>query len=124
MTTGNLTVYAATALLNSAVMPSTYYVQFHIGNPGPNAIANPAAETRRVATTFDVAIAGVTQQATRWGFNHVAATEDWTHLTLWDAASMGNPWWVIPLPAPLSVQVNNSVELDDEAISLSFVIWS
>lgn len=67
------------------------FVQLHLGDPGAAGTANPAAETDRVQATFGAAASGRAISNTaviEW--LAVAATETYTHVSLWDAAAAGN----------------------------------
>jgi len=66
------------------------YVKLHIGAPGENGTSNPAAETDRVEATFDPASGGVVALTATVSWTSVAATETYTHFSLWDNISAGN----------------------------------
>lgn len=71
--------------------PPALYLKLHIGNPGEDATANPAVETTRKLVAF--AASGRPRLNTAvitW--TNVAADESYTHGSLWDAATGGNPW--------------------------------
>lgn len=94
-----LTTYAANALLdhllrNTAMaQPAGHFVKNHLGVPGTDASANPAAETTRAAVTFAAASAGTAASASAASWTGVAATETWSHLSVWDTVGPagGNP---------------------------------
>ena len=122
---GNLTTYGANALLNGTAMPATLYVKLHIGNPGVNATANAAAETTRQSFTRDAAAAGATQNAAVIQWFNAAASETVTHLSLWDAASGGNPWWVAPrVGGGLVVVATQTITIDDSDLDMAFDLWA
>lgn len=121
---GYLATYGATAILAGTAHPVVLYAQGHLGNPGPDGIANGAAETRRLSVTLGVAAAGQVSNVGTSSVSLAGATEDWTHLSLWDASSVGNPWWIVELPAPLSITAGDTIGLDAGALSLSFELWS
>lgn len=101
MAEGASEAYANAAL--SAVVQGTPYavpapwVQFHIGPPGADGTANPAAETRRLDASgcfgVDPANGSVTNDAIIGPLATVAATEVWTHWTLWDDETAGTFWF-------------------------------
>jgi len=116
--TGVLSAYATTAVLDGNVMPKTYYAKAHLGSPGPAGSANFAGESRRMTLTFGAAVANEMMNSTAFRLNEAAATEDWTHLSLWDSVTAGNVWWIVPLSPPLAVEVFQAVYLDIGTITL------
>lgn len=121
---GYLTTYGATAILNRTAHPAVLYARGHLGNPGPDALLNDAAESRRVSVTLGTAAAGEVSNVGTATVSLASATEDWTHLSLWDASSVGNPWWIVELPAPLSITAGETIGFAAGALSLSFELWS
>ena len=70
-------------------------IQLHIGDPGANGTANVAAESTRIAVTWgtpDDSVAGVVTltHTNDLVVTTAAATEDWTHLSHWDAPTTGD----------------------------------
>lgn len=124
MADGYLTTYGANAILGGTPHPQIFYAAGHLGNPGADGIANAAAETRRLSVSLDVAAGGAVTNVGTSTISNAAATEDWTHLTLWDAVSGGNPWWVLELPAPLSITAGAVLGFDTAVLTLSFELWS
>lgn len=96
--------YAELALLNAlfnntSIAVAQPYAQLHIGSPGETGTSNVAAETDRVAVSFANAASGavVSNDDTVW--TSVAATESYSHISLWDASTAGNCLWYGPLGA-------------------------
>lgn len=76
---------------NTSYAEAAVYVQLHLGDPGSAGTSNVAAETDRVQATFGSAASGraiSNTAAIEW--TNVAATETYTHVSLWDASSAGN----------------------------------
>lgn len=122
---GNLTTYGANAILDGTAMPATLYVKLHLGNPGVNAIANAATETTRQSFTRDAASGGATQNAAQIQWLNYPASETITHISLWDAASSGNPWWVAARAGGgIAVTAAQTVSIDDTDLDLAFTLWS
>lgn len=95
----SLSNYLENALLNhirggtAFTQPSGLYVKLHLGDPGEDCTANPAANTSRQVVTFGAAASG-SMAATgtpvaQW--TSVSTTETYSHFSLWDASSAGNP---------------------------------
>ena len=71
-------------------MPSAVYVKLHIGAAGEDGTANAAAETTRKVVTFGGAAAGSAANDSTITWTAVAASETYSHWSLWDAATVGN----------------------------------
>lgn len=121
---GYLTTYGANTLLDGDSMPTTLYAQGHIGDPGVNAILDVAGESRRMALVWETAVAGEIWNSNVGTILGATSSEDWTHLTLWDAAAAGNPWWIIPLVAPLSIVLGGTIRIAMGIVTISFELWS
>ena len=72
--------------------PSGLYFKAHTGDPGEDATANAAGETTRQQVTFGTAASGGSISNTAEAeWTNVSTTETWTHGSIWDAATGGNP---------------------------------
>ena len=72
--------------------PAGIWVKLHTGAPGSAAAANAAAETtRQQVGSWSTVSGGATDNAADLTWTAVAATETITHISLWDAATGGNP---------------------------------
>jgi hypothetical protein len=92
------TTFAANELLDhimgigSYTAPTALYVKLHIGDPGANATANPAGETTRVAAgTWAAAASGASSNNAAISWTSVSTSETYSHISLWDALTGGNP---------------------------------
>lgn len=121
---GYLTTDGATGILNGVPHPTALYAKGHLGNPGPDALLNAAAETRRVSVVLDTAAGGAVTNVGIATVSIAGATEDWTHLSLWDAPAAGLPWWIVELPAPVSIVAGETIGFAAGVLSLSFELWS
>jgi len=122
---GNLTTYAANALLAGSTMPTTLYAAGALGNPGSDGTANPSATAARVVVTLNAPSGGAATASVGTMPGTAAASEDWTHLVLYDAASGGNAWWVVPITAgPVAITAGHGIRIPADALSLSFDLWS
>jgi hypothetical protein len=69
---------------------ATYsWVKLHIGDPGAAGTSNPAVETTRQQVIWDTAAGGAADNTNTLTWTNVAATEDYTHYTVWTASSGG-----------------------------------
>lgn len=66
------------------------WVQLHIGDPGAAGTANVAAETDRVQATWGSASGGAKSNSAAVQWTNVAASEDYTHFSVWTASSSGS----------------------------------
>lgn len=66
------------------------YMKLHTGDPGDDGTANAATETTRKEVTFAAASGGTIASDAQVQWTSVAASEDYTHFSLWDASSGGN----------------------------------
>jgi hypothetical protein len=92
-----------------ATPPTAWWVKLHIGDPGPDAAANPAVNTLRMEATWDTVVNILTdgraqaETLANLVWNPVPTDETYTHISIWDDATVGNPWYKGPLDAPVPV---------------------
>lgn len=94
-----LSADVANAWLNALVRQANYtapeavFVQLHTGDPGDDGTSNVAANSTRMEATSafdDAASGGAISNTAAISWTNVPATEDYTHITLWDASNSGN----------------------------------
>ena len=98
--------------------PSALYLQLHIGAPGADGASNPAVENLRVVVAFDTAAnvstdgraQALTLADVLW--EAVAATETYTHMSVWDALTAGNCWYQGAVVAPIAVTAGSNFKFD------------
>lgn len=90
--------------------PDTLYVKLHIGDPGADALDNPAVNTLRLAISVtqpqtNVALDGRAQAVTDLEviWTGVPADETYSHVSFWDTVTLGNAWYKGPMVAPVPV---------------------
>lgn len=101
--------------------PAGLYVKLHTGAAGEAGTANAATETDRVQVTFGAASGG-SMSATgtpvaEW--TNVAATETYSHFSVWDAASGGNCLGDGALSSPVAVTAGDTFQLTSLTWSLA-----
>lgn len=70
--------------------PSALYIKLHVGDPGAAATANAATNTTRQQATFGTdAASGAISNTVVITWTNVAGTEDYTHFSAWDSATVG-----------------------------------
>lgn len=107
------------AVLNAdAFSVTTVAVQLHTGEPGEAGTSNVATETDRTVATFAAAAAGACASDADITWTAVAATETYTHISLWDNATpaAGNCLWT----GPLGVGTKNPAVAGADDIFLSY----
>lgn len=65
------------------------WVKLHIGDPGSAGTANPAVETTRKQATWAASSGGASSNTNLLEWTNVAASEDYTHFTVWTASTAG-----------------------------------
>ncbi len=91
MATGFGSAGAGTAL--DAMKAAYSWVKLHVGDPGANGTANPAAETTRKQATWGTTTAGAFSNTNSLDWTNVAGSEDYTHFTVWTASTAGTFGW-------------------------------
>ncbi len=70
--------------------PAAFWVKLHIGDPGAAGTSNAAVETTRKQATFGTnASGGAIANTVALLWTAVAASEDFTHFSVWDASTAG-----------------------------------
>lgn len=95
------------------------FVKLHTGAPGEDATLNAATEATRKAATFGAAVGGVASLSATVSWTNVAATETYSHFSLWDAATAGNPLVVGALTAPKAVTAGDNFDLTALTVTVS-----
>lgn len=93
--------------------PTAAYIKLHIGVPGESAATNPAAETTRKVATWNAASVGtgIATLAATVTWTSVAASETYSHFSIWDALTAGNPLIVGALDSTVAVTAGGTFNL-------------
>lgn len=108
--------------VGQAYSASATFLKLHLGDPGEDGTANPAVETTRKACTFTAAstVSTVgTKVSTGAEWTNVAATETYTHWSMWDASTGGNPLWYGALSASAAVTAGDTFEITSLTLTLN-----
>lgn len=97
---------------------STAYVKLHTGDPGEDGTANAATETTRKAVSWSAAASGSKASSATLTWTNVAATETYTHWSLWDAATAGNCLWSGALSASAAMTAGDTFEITSLTLTL------
>jgi hypothetical protein len=102
----------------STYSASGTYLQLHTGNPGEDCTASVASEATRQAVTFDPASGGSKASDASVVWTNVAATEVYTHWSMWDAATSGTALWFGALSSSASVTAGDTFEITSLTLTL------
>ena len=118
----SITNYAENKLLdtlrNQSFAVTTAYVKLHTGDPGEDATNNAATETTRKAVTWSAASGGSLASSATLEWTNVAATETYSHWSLWDNASAGNPLWKGALSSSAAVTAGDTFQITSLTLTL------
>jgi len=112
-----LTNYAEDALndhilgTTALTVPTNTYVKMHLGDPGEDATGNPAAETTRKILSWAASSGGAASTDTTVSWSGLAATETWTHFSIWDALTAGNPLMYGALDSSVGVTSGGAAQI-------------
>lgn len=102
----------------SWTMPSTVYVKLHLGDPGEDCTANAAANTSRESASWASAASGAIATSATISWTNVSATETYSHWSLWDASTSGNPLWSGALSSSAAVTAGDTFQITALTLSL------
>jgi hypothetical protein len=99
-------------------IPTNVYVKLHTGDAGEEGTSAAATEdTRKVASWASAASGSIATDATlEW--TSVAATETYTHWSLWDASTAGNCLWTGELSSSAAVTSGDTFQITSLTLSL------
>lgn len=88
--------------------PAAFWVKLHIGDPGANGTANPAANTTRQQATFSAAASGAITTSADLTWTNVPNSETYSYVSFWDANAAGNFLASDDLTTPQAVVAGNN----------------
>ena len=114
--------YAELALLdtlrNTSFAVAATYVKLHTGDAGEDGTSNAASETTRKAISFSAASSGSMASSATVEWTNVAATETYSHWSLWDASTAGNCLWTGALSTSAAVTAGDTFQITSLTLSL------
>lgn len=119
------TNYAENAIMDHArggtawTQPTGLWAQLHTGDPGEAGTANVAGESTRQSISFPAAVDGVLTNDADVGWLNVSTTEVYTHVSIHDAVTAGNPIMKGPLSASKSVDEGDDFTIPSGSLSLT-----
>lgn len=105
-------------LRNQSFSVTTAYVKLHLGDPGEDGTSNAAAETTRKACSWNAASSGSMSTSATLEWTNVAATETYTHWSLWDNSTAGNCLWSGSLSASAAVTAGDTFQITSLTLTL------
>lgn len=94
-------------------MPTGCFIKLHLGDPTDACTGSPALNDVRKAVTFAAATnpGGVAVSSSAATWTAVSTTETYTHFSLWDASTLGNPIAYGALTASVSVTAGDDFNI-------------
>jgi hypothetical protein len=99
-------------------IPTNVYVKLHLADPGEDATTSPAVEATRKVVAWSAAASGTIASSATLSWTNVSTTETYTHWSLWDAVTAGNPLWTGALSASAAVTAGDTFEITALTLSL------
>jgi hypothetical protein len=102
----------------SWTMPATVYVKLHLGDPGEAATSNAAVEDTRKSAAWATAASGAIATSATLEWTNVAATETYSHWSMWDDLTAGNALWSGALSTSAAVTAGDTFQITSLTLSL------
>lgn len=99
-------------------IPTNVYVKLHTGDAGEAGTTNAATETTRKVAAWATAASGSITTSATLEWTNVAATETYTHWSLWDASTSGNCLWTGALSSSAAVTAGDTFQITSLTLSL------
>ena len=99
-------------------IPSNVYVKLHTGDAGEAGTTNAATETTRKVAAWATAASGSIATSATLEWTNVAATETYSHWSLWDAVTSGNCLWTGALSSSAAVTAGDTFQITSLTLSL------
>ena len=100
-------------------IPSNVYVKLHTGDAGEAGTTNAATETTRKVAAWATAASGSIATSATLEWTNVAATETYTHWSLWDASTGGNALWKGALTASRALTAGDNFTISSGSLTVS-----
>jgi hypothetical protein len=114
--------YAELALLNTlrntSFAVAATYIKLHTGDAGEAGTTNAATEATRKAISFSAASSGSMASSATVEWTNVAASETYSHWSLWDASTAGNCLWTGALSSSAAVTAGDTFQITSLTLSL------
>lgn len=99
-------------------MPTTVYVKLHTADAGEAGTTAAATEATRKSAAWAVAASGSIATSATLEWTNVAATETYSHWSMWDASTAGNCLWTGALATSAAVTAGDTFQMTSLTLSL------
>ena len=99
-------------------IPSNVYVKLHTGDAGEAGTTNAATETTRKVAAWATASSGAIATSATIEWTNVAATETYSHWSLWDSSTAGNCLWSGGLASSAAVTAGDTFQITSLTLTL------
>ena len=105
----------------ASTAPAGNFVKLHTADPGAAATNAPSSVTTRPAATFAAASAGAIamNNTPSWASWAGTSPETVTHISAWDASTVGTFLYSVALTASKTVQTGDTLTLTSLSVSLA-----
>jgi hypothetical protein len=99
-------------------IPTNVYIKLHTGDAGEAGTTAAASETTRKVAAWATAASGSIATSATLEWTNVAATETYTHWSMWDDVSAGNCLWTGALSSSAAVTAGDTFQITSLTLSL------
>jgi hypothetical protein len=99
-------------------IPTNVYVKLHTADAGEAGTTSAATETTRKVAAWATAASGAIATSATLEWTNVAATETYSHWSLWDASTAGNCLWTGALSSSAAVTAGDTFQITTLTLSL------
>ena len=99
-------------------IPSNVYVKLHTADAGEAGTTSAATEATRKVAAWATASSGAIATSATIEWTNVAATETYSHWSLWDALTSGNCLWTGALSSSAAVTAGDTFQITSLTLSL------
>jgi hypothetical protein len=99
-------------------MPTNVYVKLHTSDAGEAGTTAAATEATRKVAAWATAASGAIATSATLEWTNVAATETYSHWSMWDASTAGNCLWTGALSSSAAVTAGDTFQITSLTLSL------
>jgi hypothetical protein len=99
-------------------IPTDVYIKLHTGDAGEEGTSNAASEATRKEASWATASSGSIATDATLEWTNVAATETYSHWSMWDASTAGNCLWTGALSSSAAVTAGDTFQITSLTLSL------
>jgi len=99
-------------------IPTNVYIKLHTADAGEAGTTAAASETTRKVAAWATAASGSIATSATLEWTNVAATETYSHWSMWDDVSAGNCLWTGALSSSAAVTAGDTFQITSLTLSL------